>query len=177
MKIAGQELAGDLAQLNEEILVLSRKEGQIVLTARAIADMEDFTSRVNEPKPRRVFRKGKGWGDDTDHPDYQVELNRYGGLKMAWIVLKSLEPSQIEWDTVNMKQPASWENWEKDLKANGFTQHECNLVLGLVLSANQLSEAKLERARELFVLGQEEELADSSSQNTEQPNTQSGEHA
>ena len=177
MKIAGQELAGELAELNEEILVLSRKKGQIVLTARAIADMEDFTSRVNEPKPRRVFRKGKGWDDDTDHPDYQVELNRYAGLKMAWIVLKALEPSQIEWDTVNMEQPSTWANWEKDLKKNGFTQHECNLILGLVLGANQLSEAKLEKARELFVLGQEEELADSSSQNTEPQTTPSGEHA
>jgi len=175
MKIAGQELAGELTELNEEVLVLSRKKSQIILTARAIADMEEFTSRVNEPKPPRVFRKGKGWSDHTDHPNYQEELNHYGGLKMAWLVLKSLEPSQIEWDTVNMEQPATWENWEKDLKANGFTQHECNLVLGLVVSVNQLSEAKLEKARELFVHGQEAEAADSSSQNTEQVNTPSGE--
>lgn len=177
MKIAGQELAGELANLNEEILVLPRKNSQIVLTARAIADMDEFNNTMPLPTAPKIFRKGKGWSYHTEDKNYVAEMSRYGECKLAWMVLKSLEPSEIEWDTVDMNKPGTWKNWETDLKDNGFTQHECNLVLGLVLQANQLSEAKLEQARELFVLGQEEDTDESSSQNTEQANTPSGEPA
>lgn len=177
MKIAGQELAGELAQLNEEILVLSRKSGQVVLTARAIADMEAFNNLMPQPTAPKIFRKGKGWGQDVDNKNYVIEMKRYGECKLAWMILTSLEPSDIEWDTVDMEKPGTWKNWEDDLKQCGFTQHECNLVVGLVLSANQLNEAKLEQARELFVLGQEELADESSSQSTEQASTPSGEPA
>lgn len=177
MKIAGQELAGELAQLNEEILVLPRKQSQIILTARALADMDEFNALMPQPMAPQIFRKGKGWGQNNKDKNYVSEMTRFGECKLAWMVLKSLEPSEIEWDTVDMAQPATWKNWETDLRNSSFTQHECNLVLELVLDANQLNESKLEQARELFVLGQEAEADKSSSQNTEPGNTPSGEPA
>ena len=63
--------------------------------------------------------------------------------------------SEIEWDTVNEDDPRTWPNWEDDLKSGGLTQVECNRVLALVLEANALDEAKLQKAREVFLAGQE----------------------
>jgi len=51
----------------------------------------------------------------------------------------------------------TWANWETDLLANKFTRFECNRVYQTVLEANSLDEAKLEKARALFLLGQRPE--------------------
>ena len=77
----------------------------------------------------------------------------YQKRRMAYIVVNSLVPSQIEWDTVQLDNPSTWANWEKDLKDNGFSQMACNRVLALVLEANCLDEAKLQKAREVFLQG------------------------
>ncbi len=175
MKIGGIPIDGELAEPNEEVLVLPRRKTQIIITARAIPDMTDFEDRVPAPKPKKNFHKGKGWISDLDDPDYIKAVEKYGSLRVAYFVVHSLQ--DVEWAKVDPKKPATWENWEKDLKGVGFTQHECNLVLQLCFQVNQLDETKLEQARALFVLGQEQEIERSSSQNSEQNSTPSGEHA
>ena len=175
MKIAGMEVTGELAELNEDVLVLPRKKTHIVLTARALPDMDDFNKRVPEPKPKKNFIKGKGWQFDLKDTTYVDEMTRYGKLRVAYFVVMSLEPSEIEWDQVDPTVPDTWDKWEDDFKTVGFTQHECNLILGLCFSVNQLDERKLEQARESFVLGQEALADESSSLSSEQSDTPSGE--
>ena len=46
MKIAGIEIAGELAQPNVDVLVLPRSKSQIIFTAQALFDMKDFEERV-----------------------------------------------------------------------------------------------------------------------------------
>lgn len=174
MKIGGISITGELAELNEEVLILPRRKTQIVLTARAIPDMTDFEKRVPLPKPKKNFHKGKGWIEDLEDPDYLEAMERYTKIRVAYFVVESLQ--EMEWANVDPKKPTTWENWEEDLKGIKFTQHECNLVLQLCFQVNQLDEAKLEQGRALFVLGQEQEIERSSSQNSEQNSTPSGEH-
>lgn len=177
MKIGDQVIEGELAALNEDVLVLPRKKTQIVLTARALADMDLFEKLVPEPKPKRVFKKGTGWVADLEDTTYMDQMKQYGEMRVAYFVVMSLEPSEIEWDSVDVNKPATWGQWEDDFKGCGFTQHECNLILGLCFRVNQLDERKLEQARQLFVLGQEAAANESSSPSSEQKNTPSGEHA
>lgn len=174
MKIAGMEIAGDLAELNEDVLVLPRRKSQIILTARALADMGTFEKRVPEPKPKKNFVKGKGWVLDLEDTTYVEEMKKYGELRVAYFVVMSLEPSEMVWDTVDLDKPDTWGNWEDDFKNSGFTQHECNLILGLCFQVNQLNESKLEDARASFVHGQEALADESSSPNSEQSDTPSG---
>jgi hypothetical protein len=89
------------------------------------------------------------------------------------MVMKSLEPSQIEWDTVKESDPRSWRHWSKDLRNGGLSDTECHRVLNLVLEANCLDEAKLKKAREVFLAGQEPKPA-SSGLPTEPASTPSG---
>ena len=177
MKIGDQEIKGDLAELNEDVLVLPRRKTQIVLTARALPDMTDFEKHVSEPQPKKVFHKGKGWIPDLEDTTYMEQMERYGKLRVAYFVVFSLKPSEIEWDLVDESDANTWDKWEEDFKASGFTQHECNLILAKCFQVNQLDERKLEQARSLFVHGQEQLAADSSSPSSEPSDSQSGKPA
>lgn len=175
MKIGGVEITGNLAEPNEEVLVLPRRESQIIFTARAIQDMDSFEKRIPAPEPKKNYHKGKGWVPDLEDKTYVDALEKYRLLRVAYFVVESLQ--SMEWATVDLDVPATWVNWEKDLKSIGFTQHECNLVLGLCFQVNQLNEAKLEEARSLFVLGQEQEANVSSTQDSEPSASPSGKPA
>jgi hypothetical protein len=93
------------------------------------------------------------------------------------MVVKSLEPSEIEWDTVDPDNPKTWANYTNDLRGAGFSQVEINRIVGLVWGANCLDEAKLERARQVFPRGQQPVSDASSGPSTEPQNTPSGEPA
>ena len=174
MKIGDQKIEGDLAELNEDVLVLPRRKTQIVLTARALPDMTDFEKHVSEPQPKKVFHKGKGWVADTEDVTYMEQMARYGKLRVAYFAVFSLKPSEIEWDLVDEGDAETWDKWEEDFKNSGFTQHECNLILAKCFQVNQLDERKLEQARSLFVHGQEQLADDSSSPSSEQNGSPSG---
>lgn len=173
MKIGGVDITGELAEPNEDILVLPRRKTQIVLTARAISDMSDFDKKVPAPKPKKNFHKGKGWISDLKDPTYIKEMEQYAKIRVAYFIVASLQ--DMEWKTVDIKKPITWVNWEADFKSVGFSQHECNLILQFCFGVNQLDEQKLEQARSLFVLGQELGNDESSSQTVEPESTQSGE--
>lgn len=176
MKIGDQIIEGDLANPNEDILVLPRKNSQIVITARAFKSLEEFEENVPKPTPQKVFQKGKGWLPNLKDKTYMDQMTKYGKLRVAYYVVKSLEPSDIQWTTLDPVDLTTWDRWEEDFLNAGFNQHECNLILGLCLAVNNLDERKLEQARELFALGQEQ-LDDSDSPMAEQNSSESGQLA
>ncbi|MCI0559256.1 MAG: hypothetical protein MN733_12235 [Nitrososphaera sp.] len=173
MKINGTEVKGPA----EEVLVLPRPTAiDLVFRAVAVSNMLEFESRCPDPKPKARLVAG-GWKDWVDDPTYLEAIQKHGQLRFAWILLKSLEPSNIEWDTVDPKQPSTWLNWETDLKSAGLSQTEVNHVINCVASANSLNEQKLEAARQNFLHGVRMASEKSSYQNSEQPSTLSGEAA
>lgn len=150
MRIGGIEVNGP----NEMILVLPRGENQIVFKARAILDYDEFYKLCPEPvPPSRLTKDGQQVDlSDKHYLDNKVEHER---RKLAWIVLKTLEPSDIEWTTVKMNSPGTWANYSEDLKNAGFSVVEINRIVDLVLECNCLDESKLKWAREVFVQGQQ----------------------
>lgn len=136
----------------EEVLVLPRGDQRIVIRARGLPDMEEFKRLCPEPTPPRKLTKD-GWVLDTADEGYQSVATEHNRRRMAYMVVCSLKPSEIEWDTVKMDSAATWVNWESDLKAGGLTQVECNRILSLVLEANCLDEVKLQQARAVFLQG------------------------
>jgi hypothetical protein len=136
----------------EEVLVLPRGDQQIIFRARGLEDMEEFQKLCPEPKAPGKLTKD-GWVPDVKDEDFQSVMREYQKRRLAYIAVRSLEPSAIEWDTVQKDNPATWCNWENDLRAGGLSQIEINRVLALVLEANCLDEAKLKKAREVFLQG------------------------
>lgn len=173
MKINGVKVSGPA----EEVLVLPRPTAEdIVFRAKAVMEFSEFDNRCPFPKPQKKLVAG-GWKESLDDPEYQRAVNEHGNLRFAWLILKSLEPSNIEWDTVNMGQPSTWGNWQKDLANAGLTVTEINRVVNCVCSANSLDEQKLEAARQLFLRGLAKASEEQSCQNSAPQNTQSGEPA
>ena len=150
MKIAGID---PKSLSNEVILVLPRGDKEIVFRAKGLPDMSEFEALCPYPKPPGKLTKD-GWVPNLTDPTYQTVLNEWAKKRLGYMVVKSLVPTEIEWDSVNEADPRTWAKWEEDLKGGGLTQIECNRVLGLVLEANALDEAKLQKARESFLAGQ-----------------------
>jgi hypothetical protein len=170
MKIAGVD---PTTLCNEVVLVLPRGNESIIFRARGLKDMEEFNALCPQPKPPGKLTKD-GWVPDNNDPTYQQVIGEWAKKRFGYMVVKSLEPSEIEWDTVKADDPRTWANWEKDLKEGGLTQIECNRVAGLVLEANALDEEKLQKAREVFQRGRAPMPPEFSGPATAPANTPSG---
>ncbi len=173
MKIAGID---PKSLSNEVILVLPRGDKEIVFRAKGLSDMGEFEALCPYPKPPGKLTKD-GWIPNLTDPTYQTVLGEWAKKRLGFMVVKSLAPTEIEWDTVKETDPRTWPKWEEDLKGGGLTQVECNRVLGLVLEANALDESKLQRAREVFLRGQGPMPEEFSLPPDGQPSSPSGEPA
>lgn len=151
MKIGGVTVEG----VNECVLVLPRPGEDIVLKAKAIENWEEFQKLCPEPKPNVILTKD-GKKDDIDAKEYLQQQEVYAARKMGYLVMKTLEPSNIEWSEVEVNTPATWIHYESDFLAGNLTQIEINKIADLVMEANQLDDDKLQEARDSFVLGQQQ---------------------
>lgn len=173
IKIAGKEVP---AALNEDVLVLPRGDSMIVIRARALVDIEEFTKLCPEPKPPGKLTKD-GWEPNLQDDTYKKRIEQHNMQRAGYMVINSLAPTEIEWETVDLDNPKTWANWENELKDSGFTNVECNLILALVMDVNSLNEAKLKAAKDSFLLGQAQASETQSSPTTEPNDTQSGKPA
>jgi hypothetical protein len=152
MKIGGVELNGP----NEEVLVLPRLKGpNIVFTARAIVDMEEFDRLCKAPEAPGIRTAKEGFKKDFTDGEYLTQMGTYRERRVAYMVIKSLEPSEIEWDRVQLSNPSTWCEWKKELQEGGLSDAEIGQVINCVAAANSLDESKLKEARESFLRGQE----------------------
>jgi len=169
MKIGGVSISGP----HEEILVLPRGEDQIVIRAQSVLDLEEFDKICPAPKPPGKLTKD-GWIPNLEDESYRQSISRLNERRIAYLVVRSLEPSQIEWDTVDIGNPKTWTNYTVDFKNAGFSTIEVNRIVACVMAANSLDEAKLEQARKVFLLGQAQARAPYSGPSTELESTLSG---
>ena len=171
MKINGVEVKGP----SEEVLVLPRVTSpNLVFMAVAVRDTAQFDIICPAPRPKPKLVAG-GWKESVDDPSYLEALQKHGELRFAWLLLKSLEPSNIEWDTVKADQPSTWLQWEEDLKTAGLSDTEVQHVINCVATANALNNQKLEAARESFLRGLAKASEKSSFQSSDLATTPSGE--
>jgi len=140
----------------EETLVLPRPDGQdIPIKAKAVAINKEFDKMVPMPVPPMIQKKG-GKFPDLNDKDYKIALERRGEQRFAYMVIRSLEPSNIEWQEVHPEKPGTWIKWQDELMAAGLSEVECNRIVNAVMAANALDEEKIEAARRAFLLGQVE---------------------
>lgn len=170
MKIAGVD---PKSLCNEYLLVLPRGDSQIVFRAVGLRDMDECNALCPQPQPPGK-RTRDGFVPNTNDPTYQQMMTEWNKKRFGYMLIKSLEPSEIEWDTVSLSNPKTWTQWEDDLRGGGLTQIEINRVAALVLEANSLDDEKLSKARERFLLGRENMQPESFGPVSGQVSTQSG---
>ncbi len=147
MRINGRTLS-----LNEEILVLPRPDGDIVIKARGLANSKAFDEICLPPIAPEVIKADGSRFRNTDDATYKAAAEQYGANKVAWIVIESLKATEgLEWETVKPSDPSTWQLWEQELKDSGFSEPEVLRITNLVMSANSLDGGKLEAARKRFL--------------------------
>lgn len=150
MKLNGQKISS----ANECVIVLPRFNADpIVFKARAVLDMNDFERMCPDPKPpTRRFSDGRVVENLKDE-GYLQQVQNQGKMRLSWIVLKSLEATEdLEWETVDLGDPTTWDNFRTEMKDSGFGDIEINRVIAECLNVNALNEDKIEEARSRFLL-------------------------
>jgi len=150
MKIGGVQVTS-----SDALLVLPRSGEDIPIRAKAVSITEEFDEKCPEPIVP-VLQTKNGKEPDYADKDYKEAMERRGKLRFALMCVRSLEPSNIEWDEVDVDKPSTWLKWPDELQAAGISEVECTRILGLVLEANSLDENKIKEARATFLLGQGE---------------------
>jgi hypothetical protein len=148
MKIGGVELKSC-----EEVLVLPRISGDIIIRAQAVTDMSAFDALCPAPVAPGIRTKD-GFKPNLKDENYIALADHYSAQRLAFMVIKSLTPSEIEWEKVKLEDPSTWLEWTKELKDGGMSDVECNRIIMCVMQANSLDEEKLKLAREVFLRGQ-----------------------
>lgn len=158
MKIRGKEIKGP----NFEYVVIPRGNGEdIVFKCKAVMDIQQYTKMYPVPDAPKVRHKsGELKADQTD-VGYQLALTEYYERRYDWLVLKSLEDSEIEWTQVNIEDPNSWRFWKEEMKDAGFNDAEIDRVIRGMLVANSLDEQRMDEARARFLAGQAVQPANS----------------
>jgi len=114
MKLNGKKIEGP----NVEVVVIPRRTGNLVFKAQSVLDYDVFDAVCTTPKPREIIKPG---GERTlafNEQAYLDAMNKWASKKTDWMVLKSLEATEgLEWETVNMDDPDTWNNYQEELKA------------------------------------------------------------
>ncbi|GAF75241.1 unnamed protein product [marine sediment metagenome] len=157
---------------NVETLILPRPKFNIVIKAEAVIDMDEFDSLQPKPKPKYalVGSTSTPLDDDTTEPGkvYKLALNKHEEMRDAWLMVTSLIPSDIEWDTVDPDVPSTCLVWQDELKKAGFTWAELGWIQRAVMRANSLDDAYLKECFKAFQQGLEAEVKEESSGPTEE---------
>ena len=151
MKIGGVEVSPC-----EELTVLPRSDGEdIPFRAKAVSINKEFEALVPVPIAPMVQAKG---GNKPDYSDkaFKAATARRDDQRFAFMCLKALEPSEIEWTTVDLEKPGTWLGWQEELMEEGISEVECSRLVNLVMAANSLDESKIDAARKRFLQGQGE---------------------
>ena len=152
MKIGGVLVDGP----NEAVLVLPHRGANLVLRAQAIPDMTEFHLMCPKPIPPKILTKD-GPKEDTDNEHYVSQMINFAQKRTAYLVVKSLECSDIEWDTVDPLNPSTWARWDEDFRNAGLNEIQIQRIIDLVMEANSLDDEKIKWARDqVFAVGQQE---------------------
>ena len=147
MKIGGKVIEGSYV----EIIPVIRGEEEIIFKAQPVCDYDDFNKVCPEPTPPTTMKPGGEQGIDLKSPVFLEAMNKHAEKKANWMFLKALEPTEIEWDTVNMADPDTFENWEKELKGLKFTEYQIITLKNGIWAAQGLDTDKIKAAKESFL--------------------------
>lgn len=177
MKYKGKTITGP----NEELVFIPRGNDQedFVFKCRAVLNYDDFDTLVKAPIVPMITHAGEmGAKPLLTDPGYVEKLHAYNKLRMSWLILKSLEATEdLILETVDMQKPDTWDTWDDELSAAGFSDVEIGRVISGCMIANSLDQKKIDEARAHFLATQREAREESNSQTVAQPTMPSGEPA
>ena len=151
MKFKGQTVSNT----NVEYVVIPRGDYEIVFIAKPVLSLDEFHAVCKEPVPPTITypeSTGKAPEKDFEDPDYDKQLKEYYLNRYYWMILTSLKDSpDIEWETVDLLNPATYKNYSEELKQAQFLPAEINKINEAVSLVNALDERQMDEARKNFL--------------------------
>lgn len=174
MKYKGKKLDGPPV----EVVVIPRQTEELVFKAQAVLNYDDFEKLAPVPTPPKVVRPGGIESYDTEDKKYNESMDDWASLKFHWMILKSLQATEeLEWETVNMSDPSTWDKYESEMAEAGLSPAEIDRIKAAVIDACGLNQAKIDEATKRFLAGQAAAHAAASSPSIAPSDTPSGEPA
>jgi hypothetical protein len=154
MKLNGRKIEGP----NEVTIVIPRGSGaDIILKARAVMDLDDFETMCPPPNPPTRVMAGGQEVPNLKDKGYLAALNRQSIMRLNYIILASLSATEgLEWETVDIADPTTWDNMQTEMQDAGLSRIEIQRIAAECLNVNALNDAKIEEARERFLLAAQE---------------------
>jgi len=155
MKINGKKVSG----ANETYIIIPRAMGEdIVFKAKAVSDMVPFETMCPPPEPPKKMLPGGKTVPNLNDKAYLMSVSAHSAKRLAWMVLTSLQATEgLEWETVDLSDHTTWNNFQSELTNDGFSNVEINRIVGECIIVNSLNEDKIEEARTRFLLTVQEQ--------------------
>jgi len=149
MKYKGKKLEGP----SEAIIVLPRQNSDdLVFKFKAVLEVDDFDKICPIPLPPEVLKPGGQRSYNVESPKYKEELDQWAMNKTHYMYLKSIEATEdLEWETVDMEKPETWENYNKELMDAGLTEAERLQLLQTYSQVQGLDQGKIDAATKSFL--------------------------
>lgn len=132
-------------------IAFPRADGPIVFTCGPVLDYTEFDNICPMPKPPVIQRIGKEPINDTKDKRFIAAVDTYALRKTQWMVLQSLNATEdLEWETVDMLDPETWNNYNDELAAV-FTEREIEDLLSAVFEVNAPTPEARQQAIDSFM--------------------------
>lgn len=151
MKISGKKID----RVSEKIIpILRGDKDAIILTVRSLDSWKEFDELCPKPEPPMIKRVGETVSTPNfNDKGYQEAINEYATRRVAFLVIKGLEATEnLEWETVNIKDPTTYKYYLDELIESGLTDIEVGRIVDTVMEVNGLNEEKIEEAKKRFLL-------------------------
>lgn len=130
-----------------------RVEGDIIFTAVAVPCSDEFDGFCPSPEPPSIKDvKGNLVRIDFDDATYKKQVRAWHISRFDHQVIKSLE--NVQWETVDLKDPKTWGNWRKECVELGLSDTEVISLLNQVIETHQPSNELIEQMRSDFLATQ-----------------------
>lgn len=134
--------------------IFPRGDGETIILLCGTVNFDDFEGMIPMPKPKMRTHRDGSKTPIVDEPVYLAQISQYADRRVDWMALKSLQSTEgLEWETVEMSDPATWGNYKTELKQAGFADLELVRLVRAIHEANGLSDSKIEEATKDFFDG------------------------
>jgi hypothetical protein len=148
LKVNGVE---NVKEITYGPLCFPRGDDFLAFIAQPVWSMDEFDKLVPFPKNTNVFFNSEGKKvEDYECSAWKDTEAEYWRVRWGYIVLKTLEPSNMEIDGVTLDDPKTWGSVESIL-AGELNPQEFNRLMAMVDEANALDARKLEANKATFI--------------------------
>ncbi len=142
--------------------------GDIVFICQSVLKYDECDALCPAPEAPWVRPRSGASRQDYDDKEFIEARGKWATQRQAWMVLKSMQATDgLTWDTVEMGDPETWENYSTELEKCGFAPMEISRIIDAVYEACGLNQQKIDEAMERFLSGVQARAEEESSRKDE----------